>query len=311
MIAAVRRAVSEAAEQSQGVLARSEIVRLGVSPSSLRRRMAIGEWATLLPGAIRVARGDSEWHQLVAAACIWGGPEAWASHRTAAALWRLDGFSRDIVEITTTRHKDPKELGLVVHRTRKIERAEVAVVDRIPVTSPTRTLIDLGAVSGRQRVELALDDALRRGLTSLARVEWFARVHSKRGRRGVATIKSLLIEKRRRRRITESGFETRLFQLLRSSRLPVPVPQFVIEDDGRFVARVDFAYPEVRLAIEAVSYKWHSASEDWSRDQIRSNKLIAVGWRVLNVTWEEMRKRPAEVIAQIRAARGDEGVLFR
>jgi hypothetical protein len=44
--------------------------------------------------------------------------------------------------------------------------------------------------------------------------------------------------------------ETLLARALRQNGLPAPVPQFEIFDQGRFVARVDFAYPDERIVIE-------------------------------------------------------------
>jgi very-short-patch-repair endonuclease len=156
-----------------------------------------------------------------------------------------------------------------------------------------------------------MDDALRRGLTSLARLRWFVDVHSKKGRNGSGAIKRLLAEKKLQERVTESGLETRLFQVLRRASLPLPVAQFAVRHEGRVVGRADFAYPHARLAIEAVSYRWHSARANWNRDQTRSNALVALGWRILNVTWDDLRDRPEHVVATIRAALGEIGVLFR
>jgi very-short-patch-repair endonuclease len=68
-------------------------------------------------------------------------------------------------------------------------------------------------------------------------------------------------------------------------------------------AYLDFAWPELRLAIEANSYRHHASRRDWSRDHVRNNAVIALGWRILPVTWDELTERPDDVVALLRRAR--------
>lgn len=67
-------------------------------------------------------------------------------------------------------------------------------------------------------------------------------------------------------------------------------------------AYVDFAYPEALLAIEADSYRHHSSLAAWSRDRVRNNELVAMGWRVLPVTFRDLTSRPSAVADQIARA---------
>ena len=57
--------------------------------------------------------------------------------------------------------------------------------------------------------------------------------------------------------LAESQQETRVRLLIGRSRLPAPVAQFRILVEGRFVARVDFAWPEHKVALEYDGL-WHS-----------------------------------------------------
>lgn len=88
--------------------------------------------------------------------------------------------------------------------------------------------------------------------------------------------------------------------LFRRHRLPRPIYQYVVRVDGRFVARVDFAYPEVRLALEVDGHDNHRTPSDFRRDLNRQNLLVAAGWTVLRFTWSDVVQRPAEVAATIR-----------
>src|SRR5207247_278256 len=99
-----------------------------------------------------------------------------------------------------------------------------------------------------------------------------------------------------------SILESRLRRLLTGSGLPKPTEQWEIQDRGRLVARVDFAYPEAHIAIEADGYRYHSGKVAWQRDRTRRNALTSRGWRVLHVTWDDLHDRPTNVVSDIRAA---------
>jgi len=82
--------------------------------------------------------------------------------------------------------------------------------------------------------------------------------------------------------------------------LPTPIPQYeIVARDGSFVGRVDFAFPEARLAIEVDGYAFHSSRKDWERDRVRQNELVALGWFVLRTTKRQMTERPQDFIALV------------
>jgi very-short-patch-repair endonuclease len=60
--------------------------------------------------------------------------------------------------------------------------------------------------------------------------------------------------------------------------------------------RLDFAYPHLRLGIEADSRTWHGGRADVQRNRDKGNVLVAHGWRVLHFTWADVRRRPRDVV---------------
>lgn len=82
--------------------------------------------------------------------------------------------------------------------------------------------------------------------------------------------------------------------------MPAPVPQFAVRVDGRFVARVDLAWPDLRVAVEYDGV-WHAEPGRFARDRRRLNRLQAAGWRVVFVTAEDLR-RPDELVARVAGA---------
>lgn len=69
---------------------------------------------------------------------------------------------------------------------------------------------------------------------------------------------------------------------------------------GRF--RIDFAYPELLIAIEVDGYGPHASRAAFQRDRSRQNDLVALGWTVLRFTWADVVKRPDHVARVLRQA---------
>ncbi len=89
-------------------------------------------------------------------------------------------------------------------------------------------------------------------------------------------------------------------RLLRRAGLPPAVFQHPIHTpDGRFLARVDFAYPELLLAIEVDGWKSHGTPRAMGKDFVRQNGLVPYGWRVLRFTWFQVVRQPDYVAAVI------------
>ena len=76
------------------------------------------------------------------------------------------------------------------------------------------------------------------------------------------------------------------------AKLPIPVPQYPIIASGELLARVDFAYPSARIAIEADGSRYHSTQVDRDNDRYRRNRLTAAGWILYHVTWGDLDRRP-------------------
>lgn len=289
-----------------GVLSRAQAVDAGLSPRAIDRRTESGRWEVVLPGVYRLAGAPPSWHQLVLSACLWAGRDAFASHRTAAALWELEGFAPGAVEVSTTRRM--RRAGITVHFS-YVPECDRARVTAIPVTDVTRTLLDLGAVTEEEMVEVALDDALRRGLTSIPRLRWRLEELASKGRRGVGVLRGLLNARDLTKAPPESVLEARLIRMLRRARLPEPTKQYEVRQRGRLLARVDLAYPELRVAIEADGYRYHSGRVAWQRDLERRNELTSHGWRVIHVTWKDVVSDGQKIVGEIRRALGNPGQL--
>src|SRR6266545_4618243 len=205
----------------------------GLSDRQIEGRIELGLWRRLYADVYLIAGSPLTWKGALLAACWAGGFRAAASHRSAAALWELAGGRKPVVEITCPRWRRAQHEGLVVHETKVLDGIDIAVVEGIPVTTPERTLLDLGAVCHESVVEMALDNAENRGLVTRASVQATLDRLGRSGRNGVGTLRRLLMANEPERQAPESEMETALVQCLRRNGWPEPIPQFEIRQAGK------------------------------------------------------------------------------
>ena len=135
------RAVASA---DRGLIDREQAFDLGLTPDGIENRIRIGAWARLHAGVYHLNVTSPDWKTEVRAAVLAAGPNALASHRTAAILYGIDGFRGRMIEVTVPYTKQPMPEDVIVHRTRR--RLPPDLVDGIPLTSIERTLLDLAGI---------------------------------------------------------------------------------------------------------------------------------------------------------------------
>ena len=293
--------IARLAAGQHGALSRRQLLEAGVPGHVVDHRLACGLLVGVHAGVYRVAGSPVTWHQRIAAATFAAGPGAVASHRAAAFLHGLDGIG-PAPEVTVGRARAPQPRGVIVHRLTALSEADVECRDGIRRTRPAATLMGLAAVLTALSLERALDDALMRGLISCAQLERRIETVGRSGRPGVAALSGLLVARGGARRWTQSDFERRLYALLKGAGLPLPMPQYEVRRPSGRRAFLDFAWPAALVALEANSYRHHGGRLAWSRDHVRNRAVIALGWRILPVTWEDLGDQPDELLSVLRLA---------
>lgn len=294
------RRLAELAARQYGVVALAQALDCGISHRTLNRRGEKGRFLELHPAVYAVAGAPKTWERSLMAACLAAGPGAVVSHRSAARLWKLGDAGEDLVEITVPRPRSPRLKGVTVHRSTDLTPPHTMVWDRLPVTNPLRTIVDLGAVLPADLVEDALDRGLVRRLYSVAAIEWMRGEVGRRGRAGSGALGRILDERALGKQPPDGLLEPRMARLLRSAGLPPAVYHYIVRTpDGRFLAEIDFAYPELRLAIEVDGWVVHGTPRAMGKDFVRQNGLVPYRWHVLRFTWYQVVRTPAAVAAQI------------
>jgi very-short-patch-repair endonuclease len=268
-------AVAELAASQHGVFSKSQAAQLGFTAPMIRTRIARGQWEEPWPRVLRVAGSAETWLQRLIAPTLKRGVAA--SHRAASALSRLDGFPRDVLEVSGPRGTRLIGIEAEVHEVGSLPRSDLIVVEGIVTTGLARTLADLGAVVSRDEVEKALDDFQRRGYSLRWAQETAARLH-RPGQEGTGVLLELLGERAPGYRVRGSWFERVVERLLAISRLPPLVRQHEVFDDQGRIGQVDLAMPDIRLGIEAHSRQFHFGPRAERADERRDNRFSRVGW---------------------------------
>jgi len=270
----------------------------GLRRSTLATHLATGEWQRRHPRVFVVCGAGPSWYTDMAAATL-ARSTARGSHRAGARLHRLDGFAVAPAEITVGAHQDVRLDGVVVHRSIRHRGSATTVVSGIPVTSVAATLCDLGAVVDDDRLERAVDSALRLGLTE-AELTATLELLDRPGPSGTAALRRVLARPHRVGAMPETWFERLLDALVHSPLLPPVERQHTVRRDGRVVARFDAAFPVVRVGVEAHSDAWHFGPRRGERDRRRDRALAELGWERVYLSWWEVRD-PADAVASLLA----------
>lgn len=277
-----------------------------ISIEGVRKRGQRGRLERVAPRLYRVPGSVPTARQRLRAAVLAAGPDAVASHFSAAALWKIPGFDESDMPIEVTRPRGRKHQGLVgrVHESRRLPDSHRRVVDGIAVTSPARTLFDLCGSRDchPKRAERAIANALNAKLVRFGELETVLVQVGRRGRRGSALFRRILeAAGADDHRPTESELEALVLAVLKQAGLPLPECQVVVGGSEGPIGRVDFLYRPARLVIEGDSERFHASWLDGENDRRRDALLIAAGYQVIRVTWNQLRTEPDVFTAAVDA----------
>lgn len=296
------RALSAHAQVGHGVVSTAAADRL--APGRWRRFVELGWLRRAGPGVLVVAGSPASWEQDLVVALTALGPEAWVSHRSAAALHRLDRSVRGAAHVSV-----PRELrgrgrrlartgGVVLHSTGTVGPNDIVVIGGLRATSATRTIIDLANIRApRAEIEASIDSAVRGGLSAPIVLERRLGELRGRGRWGCRLLDDLLVDSG-----GHTMLERRFLRLVRRAGLPRPRRQLVHRRGSRTVARVDFCYDELDLVIEVSGSHGHSSPTERAIDAQRRNELQELGRTVLEYTWNQVTGSPDQVSAGLERA---------
>jgi very-short-patch-repair endonuclease len=185
--------------------------------------------------------------------------------------------------------------GLRVHSA-TFGGGDLSHLNGIAITSPERTCWDLARWLDLVEAVVVIDSLLARRLVTIDGLREYALRRA--GDRGW---RRLMRAVRHADAGAESPQESRVRVRLVLAGLPKPVTQYVLADNGRFIARLDLAWPEFKVAVE-YDGRWHDDPEQFDRDRQRLNRVLGGDWVVLHVTAKRLRDDFDGFLAEVRTA---------
>ncbi len=264
--------VAALAARQDGVVTRAQLLRAGATPYDVDYAVKAGRLFVVYRGVYAVGHDQLSDRGRVRAALLASGPYAAASHTTAAWLRKLISTLPAVLHVTLARGDRRSRPGLVIHHG-GLEPADLTHIAGMPVTSPLRTLADLGWPDRLVREALARD---------LVRPEQLPD-HAANP--------------------TDNDFEDRMRALVAKAGLPQPIAQYPF---GPY--RLDFAWPEHKVIVETDGWATHGPRAAFEDDRAKDAMLLAAGWRVLRVTYRRLRREPMLVAVQLAAVLAHGGV---
>lgn len=230
------------------------------------------------------------------------GAPSWACGPTAAALRRFDGFVlRPPFHVLTLRDRNVRRLGHVIHTTEDLPVIDRGEVCGLPAVTATRALIELAATLDRERLTIAVDSALRDGLTCDDFLHRRICGLRSSGRYGIPKLLEV-IEGSEIIRGGHSWLEREFLRLLHDAALPRPKTQQVLGRRGTKLIRVDFRFEGTPVVVEVLGYRWHRSGAEMNIDAQRINRLVLDGYVPLQFTYERVVSDGESASLEVREA---------
>lgn len=294
--------MAELARRQHGVVARRQLLGIGLGSQAVAERVRRGILHPLYPGVYALGEAPSTPDRRRMAAILACGAGTVLSHRSAARLWGVFPYDPGTVELSRPSWGRTKRNGLLLHQA-QLRADELGAVDGIPVTSVFRTIFDLAAVCSKREVERAFHETEVKQLTDRVPLPLLLERHP--GRRGAATVRAILAG-REPTGITQNDFEERFVSFLDAHGISRPLFNATLPVRGRLL-RPDCMWPEARLIVELDGWQVHGTHGAFEDDRQRDRILIAEDWVSMHVTWLQLRDEPAEVASDLREALGRQG----
>ena len=280
-----RKLLSLAAKQD-GIIGVRDALAAGFTRAQFRYVRSSLQWPELQFGTYATFNTRPTWRQLLRAAVIASAPHGVVGGASAASLMRWDGFEKRALVILLPKHVARLLKNVTVHHARDLAPDQLWRVEGFEITNPVRTLVDLAATD-------ASDDALVTALNGLARRGGSSRLQELREQlsafdsQKTAKLRRLIEERIWRPAFPESFLETRVMRVLKAAGY-MPTPQYSVRDGRLEVMRLDAAFVDRKVGIEADSFRHHGGPDPFYSDHAKRNAVRALGWELIGVTDREL-----------------------
>ncbi len=292
--------VAAIARRQHGLITRAQLDAAGLTDRKIRTLVDNGNLVRQRRGLYVIAGSPSTWHQRLLTEVLAGGPDALAGMRAAAGLWRFHRYRRQHLDVVGSRWLRGSPVKGTGHETLILPSRDRTEHEGIPVTTPTRTLIDVGRYVTATQLGKMVDDAVTRDLTTYEDLHHRFNELARRGRDGIATIREVLDARPVGTVAPDSAFEDEVHRRLHAVGIEPVLHHRVACDGIEYV--LDIAWPEYRVAVECDGFRVHRTEEQLVHDDDRQNQLTLAGWHVLRETWGRFNEDRDRIVREVRRA---------
>lgn len=300
----VNSAINRLADRQWGVVARRQLIQLGISAECIKSRVRLGFMCPVDRGVYYVGRGSMGEKAIWMAAILSAGETAVLCGRSAAVL--LGFMDQDLVidvrcpqsrRRFNTRIRPPVGRFRTVHirRCRAIDPQGILDVGGIPVVRPATALLQIAEQMTPAGLKYAYLAADMKALLSDDDLAWL--IAPKPGHKGASYLRELVLKRIPEVGKTKSVLEALTREVIAEAGLPPPEINALV---GKY--RVDFYWPDLDLIVEADGIEFHRGVAKRLDDQLRENELVAAGNAVLRFNWNRVVNERGQVKEQLRAA---------
>jgi hypothetical protein len=283
----------ELARKQYGIVARRQLLALGFSAGEIEHRIGRARLHVVIRGVYAVGWPQPTQKRRWMAAVLACGDQAMLSHHSAAALWQIGTERPNVVDVSVRRRCELRRPGLRVRGRPTLAPEDIGSCEGIPVTAPTRTLVDLATELDPISVERAVNEADKRDLIDPETLR--ARLNGYAGEPGVRLLRTLL--DKRTFRLSDSKLEIVFRPIAESAGLPPPLTKQWLNG-----FEVDFYWPDLGLVIETDGLRYHRTPAAQARDAQRDRAHAIAGMTPLRFTHYEIQHEPSLVRTELARA---------
>ncbi len=288
--------VAAQAANNHGVVSAEDLERVGLAVATRTRWLASGVLVRLGSRSFAIGGSPDTWERDLAAVVIDLACRGFIAGRTAARLHGLDGFGSSTIEVLVpSAHRHIAVGAYVASTALPLDAGATVIVDGVRCLTAERLILDAPLFRfSSAEIENAIDSAIRQRLVSEQRLRTKVIARHSRGINGGRALLEALVDTG-----GESRLERWMLRLIRRAGLPRPELQRTYRDGTRVIARVDLQWGD--LVVEVSGHGTHSSRRQLQQDEQRRTELTRRGLRVVAFRYDDVRDRPAWVVAQLRA----------
>lgn len=282
----VDRELARLASGSHGLVTRTQLLGVGITPEAIRQRTERGTLIPVHRGVYRVGHLAPNSDVQYMAAVLACGPGARLSGLAAAHLL---GLTRTPAPPEVTAPTERRVPGVITHRG-AVHPTEATTWRGISTTSSPRTLVDIAAGLPETALARACHEAGVRHHTTPRQVEAVL------GRRptvpGSAKLRRILHGDVH---VSLSRLEAVALRNLRTAALPLPAT-----NRPAGTRRVDMRWREHHLTVEVDGYRYHRSRLTWEQDRRREREAYARGDDFRRYTYGDVFEEPVPMLTELR-----------